>query len=143
MCQFIEKIAPALIGGFIAATGGIGVAFLSDWLVRKRDREAAIRGRKRAFVAFMESWKHEIGCFYLVVGGLENKESSFKDIISPFIYEAGLIKRDLTTAERKEFETLCVTLIGWEHKSIYGKPLCEKAQKEMADIIAFVEKTGL
>jgi hypothetical protein len=34
LCQFIDKIAPALFGGFIAAAGGIAVAFLSDWLVR-------------------------------------------------------------------------------------------------------------
>ena len=75
--------------------------------------------------------------------GIEHHESSFKDLISPFIHEAGLIKRDFTPAERKDFEALCVTLIGWKHKSIYGTELCQKAQKEMGDIIAFVEKTGL
>ena len=144
MCEFLKTIAPALIGGFIAASGGIAIAFLSDWLVRKRDREAAITGRRRAFVAFMESWRHEIGREFMHEGGggLEYRESSFKDIISPFIQEAGLIKHDFTPAERKEFETLCVTLIGWKHKSIYGPELCKKAQQEMSDIIAFVEKTG-
>ena len=145
MCQFSEKIIPALLGGFIAASGGIIVAFLSDWLVRKREREAAIVSRKRAFVAFMESWRHEIGREFMHEGGggLEYHESSFKDLISPFIHEAGLIKRDFTPAERKEFETLCTTLIGWKHKSIYGQELNQKAQKEMDDIITFVEKTGL
>lgn len=144
MCQFTNKIIPALLGGFIAAAGGIVVAFLSDWLVRKREREEAISRRKREFIAFMESWQHEIGREFMHEGGggLEYLESSFKDVISTFILQAGLVKPDFTPTERKEFETLCATLIGWKHKSIYGPELCKKAQQEMSDIIAFVEKTG-
>jgi hypothetical protein len=76
-------------------------------------------------------------------GGFEYHESSFKDFVSTFKHNAALIKRDLNDAQRVEFEALCVTLIGWKHKSIYGTELCEKAQKEMADIIDFVEKTGI
>jgi len=145
VCQFIEKIAPALIGGFIAAVGGIVVALLSDRLVRKRELEGAISRRKREFIAFMESWRHEIGREFMHEGGggLEHRESSFKDVISTFILQAGLVKPDLTPAERTEFEALCVALIGWKHKSIYGTELCQKAQKEMGAIIAFVQKTGL
>jgi hypothetical protein len=116
---------------------------LWDRLVRKREREEAISRRKREFIAFMESWRHEIGRSYLVVGGFEHKESSFKDMISTFILQAGLVKPDFTPAERKEFETLCATLIGWKHKTIYDPTNNEKAQKEMSDIIVFVEKTGL
>ena len=68
-------------------------------------------------------------------GGLEYRESSFKDMISTFILQAGLVKPDFIPADRKEFEALCVTLIGWKHKSIYGPELCKKAQQEMSDII--------
>ena len=145
MCQFIEKIAPVLLGGFIAAAGGITVAFLSDWLVRKRDRESAISRRKREFIAFMESWRHEIGREFMHEGGggLEYRESAFKDVISTFILQAGLVKPDFTPDQRKGFEALCIALIGWKHKSIYGPELCQKAQKEMADVISFVEKTGI
>lgn len=128
----------------MAAAGGIAVAVWSDRIVRKRAREEAISRERRGFIAFMESWKHEIGREYMADGGgLEHHERAFKDVISPFIHEAGLIKRDFMPAERKEFEALCITLIGWKHKSIYGTELCQKAQKEMDDIIAFVEKTRL
>ena len=134
-----------MLGGFIAAGGGIAVALWSDWLVRKRERKKGIANRRRAFLAFMESWKHEVGRLHMHPGGggFEHDQRAFSDNVSPFMYEAGLIKRDFTDDERKRFEALCSAVVGWKHTSIYNPEDNEKVKKAMDELVAFVDKTGV
>lgn len=144
MHQVAEKVALALLGGFIAASGGIAVALWSDRLVRERERKEGIADRKRDFLAFMESWQHEIGRLFMADGGagFEHREGSFSNVVSDFKYRAGLIKRDFTGDKRQQFETLCAAVVGWQHQSIYGKENNEKVKKAMNDLIIFVENSN-
>ena len=61
-------------------------------------------------------------------------------MLSPFIHEAGLLKHDFTAAERKEFETLCITLIGWEHKSITAQNSAKKHKKKWTTLLLLSKK---
>lgn len=133
------------MGGFIAVIGGVIVALLADWLVRKRERKEGIVNRRRAFLAFMESWKHEIGRLHMCDGGagFEHRHSSFSNVVSSFMYEAGLIKRDFDDVQRNKFEALCSAVVGGKHTSIYTQEDNDKMKKAMDELIVFVEKTGL
>jgi len=139
----MKQIAFTILGGFIAACGGIVVAFWNDRLTRDRERIAGIRTRRRAFLAFMESWKYEIGRFYLVVGGFENKEEAFAGVISTFLHEADLIRRDFEGTKRVEFEGLCTAVVGQKHRSIYGPEMAKAAQDDINKLIAFVDTNGV
>ena len=123
------------------ALGGTLAVLATHRLNIDRERIGGITQRKRAFLAFLSSWKHEIGRTYMHPGGggFEHHESAFKDVLSSFIYEAGMIRWDFPTAKRKEFDALCEKLIGWKHRSVYGTELNDKAKKDMDDLIAFVE----
>ena len=116
------------------------VGYFVHWLTSRRERKGAIDVRRREFLAFMEIWKHEIGRTYLVSGGFENKESAFSDVVSTFKANARNIRADFPASKRKEFDDLCVAVVGRQHRSIYGPDLCGKAQKDMDNLIAFVEK---
>ena len=142
MSDFTQKILLAVLGGFLAASGGIVVALWSDSLTRKRERRAGASSRRRALVAFMIGWRHEIGRLYMHEGGggFEHKESSFKDNISLFLSESAALNADLRPAQRIQFEALCAAIIGWKHQSIYGKELNEAAQKKMTDLIDFLNQ---
>jgi predicted metalloendopeptidase len=59
--QVTEKVALALLGGFIAATGGIIVALWSDKLTRKREHQSGIINRRREFIVFMWAWRMKHG----------------------------------------------------------------------------------
>ena len=111
--------------------------------LRRRERKAGFESRKRGFICFLESWKHEIGRSFLVVGGMEHRHSAFSDVVSSFIYESNLVKWDFPIAKRKEFDSLCATLIGWKHKSTYNPGDNEKTKKEIEDLISFVEKNSI
>ena len=124
------------------ALGGILAVIATHRLNIDRERISGIAHRKRAFLAFMESWKHEIGRFFKASGGggLENHESAFKDVISQFKYESSILKWDFTGKRRDEFIALCDKVVGWKHRSIYGEKLCKDAQNDMDELISFIEK---
>jgi hypothetical protein len=124
------------------ALGGVLAVIITHRLTIDRDRINGIRQRRRHFLAFLESWKHEIGRFYMASdgGGLENHESAFKDVISQFKYESSILKWDFAGKRRDEFIALCDKVVGWKHRSIYGEKLCKDAQNDMDELAAFIEK---
>ena len=141
MSQIDKQIIATLLGGFLATVGGVVVALLSDWLVRRREHRSAIDGRKRTFIAFLASWKHEIGRLYLTEAGFEHHQSAFSDVVSDFIIQSELIAPDFPPPKKAEFDSLCAEVIGWKHQNIYNKDENEKVQKAIANLIAFVEKS--
>ena len=141
--EITQTLFPIIESIGIATFAGVLAVFITNRLNIDRERISGIRTRKRAFLAFLESWKHEIGRTYLVSGGFDIKESVFKDVVSSFIYESRLIKCDFPVSKRKGFDDLCVALIGWNHKGISCGEENEKAQKEIDDLIAFVEKNSI
>ena len=127
-----------VLGGFIAAAGGVAVALYADYLARERERIHGIKKRRRAFLAFMNSWRYEIGRKYLVTGGYERRVSSFTDMISTFVHEAGLIKWDFTKAELEQFDVLCSAITSSDHPTTYNQADYEIVVKSFDAIITFV-----
>lgn len=129
-----EAIGAAILSGVLAV-------LITHRLAIDRDRIVGIETRKRAFLAFLASWRYEIGrkSLHPGGGGFERHESSFGDVIPRFIEEADFIKWDFTKRKRKQFEVLCAAITGSEYPSIYNQKDYEKAIKAMDDIIAFVD----
>jgi hypothetical protein len=122
--------------------GGVLAVLITHRLNIARDRVSGIRDRRRAFLAFLDGWRYEIGRTQLVVGGFEGREWNFGNVISTFAQEASLIKWDFPKSKRAEFETLCAAITGIKHPTVYGPDDREKARKMIEEIIAFVESNN-
>jgi hypothetical protein len=124
------------------ALGGVLAVLITHRLNVARERINGIEQRKRAFLAFLDGWRYEIGRTQLVVGGFEGREWTFGNVISTFAQEASLIKWDFPKKKRTEFETLCDSIISIKHPTVYGPDDREKARKMIDAIIAFVESNN-
>jgi hypothetical protein len=119
--------------------GGVLAVLITHRLNIARERISGIQQRKRAFLAFLDGWRYEIGRTQLVPGGFEGREWTFGNVISTFAQEASLIKWDFPKRKRAEFETLCIAITSIKHPTVYGPDDREKARKMIDAIIAFVE----
>jgi hypothetical protein len=101
MHHVAEKIVFMLLGGFIAALGGVIVALWSDSLVRKRERQEGIANRKRDFIEYMVQWKAKFEGWSYVGGG---RGTYYQDTVDIFLGKASRIERDLTGARYTAFK---------------------------------------
>jgi hypothetical protein len=116
-----EALLKAIEAVVTVAAGGVVAVFFTHKLTIDRERKRALEQRKRAFLAFIDSWKFEISRVHFGSGGFERNNSAFADIVSTFIREASLVKWDFSVRKRREFETLCQVITGNDSPSIHAK----------------------
>jgi hypothetical protein len=95
----IVRIVFMLLGGFIAAIGGVIVALYSDSRVRKREKRVAIESRRLDFIEYMVKWREKNTGFDFVSGG---RGSHYMKKRSVFLGRASRIEGDFTDSARYE-----------------------------------------
>jgi hypothetical protein len=134
-----RKLSPA-----IAVTlGSVLAVIITHRLNIDRESISGIAERRRAFLAFLEGWRYEIGRTKLVPGGFEGREETYGSVISQFVQEASLIKWDFTKKKRAKFEVLCAAITSIKHPTVYGPDDRRKAQESIDAIVSFIENSNV
>jgi len=111
----------------------------SQKLQREDQAKSAVNDRRRQFLAFMRSWRIEIGQTHLVPGGFTLEPSSFSDVVSSFVAQAELIREDFPAEMRKEFDALVSLVTRFTGGELNVRGGHERIQKSFDDLIAFVD----
>lgn len=129
------------LGRLVAA--GIAGGLVGSWVAHKftagREKAAGRASRKRDFLAFMQSWKVEIGRKYLEVGGFARDPSSFYDVVSSFAAECESIRADLSNKKATELDFLLSKVVACTGGELNNKEGREKIERLFDSIIQLVK----
>jgi hypothetical protein len=130
--ELVKLVAAGILGGLIAT-------FTGHKLTASRERKAGRTSRKREFLAFMQTWKVEVGRMYLEVGGFSHDAGSFSDLVPTFAGQCVLIRGDLTPKRQEVFDALASEITGFHTNLIHVKGGHEKIQKAFDEIVEVVK----